>query len=247
MDTAKLRPDTAALWARLHGHPLLKGFILIGGTALTIRIGHRVSEDLDFAYPDKQLPHAQLKAFLRSMGHQGISFAPNQDPLDEEYFLNSGLELANYQQNYLVERTVKVTFVALEKQAASVLRHDQDAPLRVASLDEIFAMKCLVCAERNKSRDWFDLYVLMRHHGYGARDFYDVFLRVDARPKYEIASTRLRTCRRLQGDEGFEQLLDSAPSDDDMRQFFIEAFDRVESELAAEAFRAKAINPMPRQ
>ena len=50
MATNKLRPDTAGVWAALEGHPLLKGFILIGGTALTLRIGHRVSEDLGFAY-----------------------------------------------------------------------------------------------------------------------------------------------------------------------------------------------------
>ena len=67
MATNKLRPDTAAVWAALEGHQLLKGFILIGGTALTLRIGHWVSEHLDFAYTAPRLPKAQISALLKHL------------------------------------------------------------------------------------------------------------------------------------------------------------------------------------
>jgi len=53
---------TRALWLKLRDEPLLKGGILIGGTALTLRIGHRRSEDLDFAFLSQRLPNAAFEA-----------------------------------------------------------------------------------------------------------------------------------------------------------------------------------------
>jgi len=227
------------------GHPRLKGFVLFGGTALTLRIGHRISEDLDFAFPAVRLPVDQIKLLVRMMRSEGISFVLNQNPLDEEDFLIAGLDLAQYQQNYLADDSVKVSFVAPEREVASVLRQHPDAPLRVATLDEIFCTKCLACADRNKSRDWFDLYVLMQDHGYTARDLYDTFVNADALPKYDIAAVRLRACKRQIGDEGYEQLIDTAPTDDAMAAFFAQRLDQLERDLAAEAFREQAVLGKP--
>jgi predicted nucleotidyltransferase component of viral defense system len=33
----------------------MRGFVLVGGTALTMHLGHRVSEDLDFMWADTRL------------------------------------------------------------------------------------------------------------------------------------------------------------------------------------------------
>jgi hypothetical protein len=38
----------------------LTGGILIEGTALALRIGHRKSKDLDFAFPAERLPRAAI-------------------------------------------------------------------------------------------------------------------------------------------------------------------------------------------
>ena len=46
-----LPPETERLWHRLEHDPLLAGWYLIGGTALSLLIGHRQSEDLDLAWP----------------------------------------------------------------------------------------------------------------------------------------------------------------------------------------------------
>lgn len=67
-----LLPDaTKSLWLRLCQEPLLKDAILIGGTALTLRIGHRRSEDLDFTFLSEKLPTANVAVLLRSspIGH----------------------------------------------------------------------------------------------------------------------------------------------------------------------------------
>ena len=43
--------ETERVWEFLKEQPALAGFVLIGGTALAPRIGHRRTEDLDLAYP----------------------------------------------------------------------------------------------------------------------------------------------------------------------------------------------------
>ena len=44
-----LRPEANALFDILINAPELEGLTLIGGTALALQIGHRVSLDFDFA------------------------------------------------------------------------------------------------------------------------------------------------------------------------------------------------------
>jgi predicted nucleotidyltransferase component of viral defense system len=241
MDTSKLRPDTRAVWEKFQGQPLLKGFVLIGGTALTLRIGHRVSEDLDLAFPAIRLPVDRLRLFVRRMEQAGVRLTLNQNPLDVEHFLDSGMDLGDYQQNYLANDSVKISFIAPESETADVLRQDPDAPLRVASLDEIFATKCLACADRNKTRDWFDLYVLIKEHGFTMQDMHEVFRRLGVLQKFDIAGMRLRACKPGLSDEGYEHLLAEAPTLDGMRSFFAQKLDAFEIELAREAFQARAM------
>jgi len=97
-----------------------------------------------------------------------------------------------------------------------------------------------VCAERSKTRDWFDLYVLMTQHGLSIVDFYNVFARLSVIPKFENARIRLLACRPDPADEGYEQLLIDAPSLDSMRAFFQTQFDELEVRLAKQAFSDRA-------
>jgi hypothetical protein len=57
-----LPPDTERIWSYLKEQAGLAGFILVGGSALALRISHRLSEDLDFAWIESRLPLARLEA-----------------------------------------------------------------------------------------------------------------------------------------------------------------------------------------
>ena len=59
-----LPPETARVWDFLKTQTALAGFILIGGSALALRLGHRRSEDLDLACPEPRLPLRRLEALL---------------------------------------------------------------------------------------------------------------------------------------------------------------------------------------
>lgn len=55
-----LRPEATRLFDALAACPELAGFTLLGGTALALQIGHRISLDLDFGYFGQRLPGVAL-------------------------------------------------------------------------------------------------------------------------------------------------------------------------------------------
>ncbi len=236
MDTNKLPPDTRRIWQRLETSPLLSGFVLIGGTALTMRIGHRLSEDLDFAFLGDLLPVLRLRQLVDAMRGTGTDMQLNQDAIAEQEFIDSGLLLEEHQQNYIADNAVKISFVRLDNPTTRLLSGTSDSPLRVATLDEVFKTKALVCAERSKSRDWFDLYILMTRHGYEASDLHRAFLEADRVGSFPVAELRLRACKPSATDEGYLELVDPAPTLEVLRQFFNEALDRLQVTLSKIAF-----------
>lgn len=241
MVTSKLPPETQQLWDRLRLEPLLAGFVLVGGTALTLRIGHRVSEDLDFACLDNLLPVRRLTLLRQRLQAEGIALESNQNIAAEQDFIDAGLLLEEHQQNHvasLPDGKVKLSFVRFDNPTTSLLAGDAYTPLRVATLDEVFKLKSLVCAERSCTRDWFDIYVLMTRHGYAASDLHQAFVDADRIGSFDIASMRLRSCTPSLGDPGYTHLMHEAPTLDQIRDFFVEALDKLEVDLSAAAFKA---------
>ena len=51
-DPSLISPDTIALIRQLQAMPVLKEFYLVGGTALTLQLGHRNSIDIDLFTQD---------------------------------------------------------------------------------------------------------------------------------------------------------------------------------------------------
>ncbi|GIL13654.1 MAG: hypothetical protein BroJett038_23740 [Chloroflexota bacterium] len=242
MDIGRLPADTRRLWERLRQEPLLKGFVLIGGTALTLRIGHRVSEDLDFAYLGAKLPRQRLTLLMRNLRREGIDLVLNQDVSAQSDFIDAGIELEDFQQNYLArlpEGLVKVSFVRFDNDLTRLLESGEESALRVATLDEAFKMKSIACADRSKTRDWFDLYVLMTRHGFDGEDFYRAFVDADRESGFDIASMRLRSGKPQLADEGYANLLADPPSLEGMREYFVGVLDRLEVDLSVSAFKAR--------
>lgn len=240
MDLRSLPPDTARLWERLRGEALLRGFVLVGGTALAMRIGHRRSEDLDFAFVAGQtLPRLALEQLRARLSAEGWILAPMADPVAVQDAIDAGLDLEDRQQDYSVQGAARLSFVRLRNQVTSLLAGDAASAVRVASLDEIFATKVLAIADRSKSRDWFDLYVLMTGHGYCVADLEWVCTRVGEPQQYEIVKARLLACKPSAADEGYAQLLDDAPTRDRMREFFALAFNDFERGAVAARIRAE--------
>ncbi len=87
------------------------------------------------------------------MSHaRGFNFVPNDSSEGLAEFEDTGMDCHDYQQDYMVGGCVKLTLLCAGA---------PDRP-RVASLEEIFRLKCMACANRSKTRDWLDMQVMLQ-------------------------------------------------------------------------------------
>lgn len=212
----KLPLETKRLWKALETERALSGAVLIGGSALALRIGHRQSEDLDFSFPAAKLPVERLRALRKKYS----LWQPKDNPAAYDEFLEAGMSLHDYQQDYLSESNVKITFFAEDKPLWPLLVPTNKLGPRVADLDEIFALKALVCAKRSNSRDWLDIFTLIKNHGFTLLDFETVYRKTNQLGNLDIAFNRMRSGKTDRNDPGFHSLLPNPPTVEDLTNFF---------------------------
>jgi len=145
------------------------GFKLIGGTALSYHLDHRLSEDLDFCTLD-MLPREAIDEFIEycidKFGEENIDLIPFvQGKLVD--FETHCEDISDYEQNWMI-KGVKVTFFngSDAKGIRDVFRDDKNSyigNIEVASVDSIFKLKSLMFYSRAKARDYFDLLYLYDH------------------------------------------------------------------------------------
>ena len=234
-----LPSETDRVWNFLQEQPVLAGFVLVGGSALALRIHHRRSEDLDLLLPEVTLPRARLEAFLRIAAEGGFDFQRNDNEAALLEFAQGGIELHDHQQDFLVNRSVKISFFTPDAAQAKVFSGHAEGRVRIATLTELFASKSLISASRSKSRDWLDLYLLMRDHGFSIRDYQAAFREAGVVSQCDIGLSRLCSGVPQRGDEGYHHLLANPPKLDEMTAFFSEQRNWLEVESAAEALRSR--------
>ncbi|OGR58632.1 MAG: hypothetical protein A2X36_00570 [Elusimicrobia bacterium GWA2_69_24] len=122
-------------------------FYLAGGTALALRLGHRVSLDLDLFSDRNALGAAERQALLRGLTASGPV------KIREEKDGTCHLDLGG-------------TSVSLFHYAYPALgRCERWSGLAVASLDDIAAMKLSAVLGRGSKKDFIDLHELCRRLG----------------------------------------------------------------------------------
>lgn len=137
-----IKPATLALLKSLQILPVLKETRLVGGTALAMQLGHRVSIDLDF-FGKIPVPSEVLRDYLSDNHRVSI--------------IKEGRNINIYEVD-----GIKVDFVNY--------RYDWiDSPvvedgLTLASIKDIAAMKVNAIIGRGTKKDFVDLYFLLRHY-----------------------------------------------------------------------------------
>jgi predicted nucleotidyltransferase component of viral defense system len=161
---------------RLKDDRRLDGFTLVGGTALALQIGHRISEDLDFNIFGQKLPVRKIDDVLDGLAAAGANIVSLITPEQKSKFkINTSENLDHYIQDYLIDGA-KVTFHARTEpdrpkaqidclKSTHKVKVSEDG-FDVMGLDGLFVMKSIVVYDRVKSRDIYDLMVLTRDHGY---------------------------------------------------------------------------------
>lgn len=163
-------------------------FRLIGGTALSYHINHRLSEDLDFCF-NGNLPRAAINDFLLHCvdvyGHDEVRAIPFTKGKITD-FEKADEDIRDYEQSWSVYG-VRVTFFDGSSQTGlwDILDKDNYAMIgniKVTSADSIFMTKSLTFYNRAKARDYFDvLYMIAK------QDNCSVERLVGTIQKYELA------------------------------------------------------------
>ncbi len=136
------------LWGllkRLSAFPEMKFTYLGGGTALSMQLGHRKSEDLDFFLIDE----FDELAFMRSLQRSGL----------DTLVIN---QTSNHTQ--LMIQSNKVDLIQSRMPLKFTLKaiHPETANLKMADAKDIGRMKIMAIGSRGSKKDFVDLYCLTR-------------------------------------------------------------------------------------
>ncbi|MBM4311727.1 MAG: nucleotidyl transferase AbiEii/AbiGii toxin family protein [Deltaproteobacteria bacterium] len=243
-----LPPQTAVLFktiASLDPHTvpcdLTSRLFLAGGTALSLQIGHRISNDLDLACVDDKLPTFAIEQFIELLkkNHRVQLITPAAQVA--EHKIRTGLKLLDYVRDYSIDN-VKVTFFlisrneaqrALYQKADRVTGHWMFPILGLAGLK--FA-KTLVLAERQRSRDLVDLMFLFRDHGYSLPECSYYVENFGTNNDFEFFKAVMRGEIPLDKEDEAYRLLHESMRLEDVYSFFREKINAYEVELARQLF-----------
>ncbi len=158
-----VEPHTLSLIQSLQQKDYLQSFLLVGGTALALQIGHRTSTDIDL-FTNERFDVPDLLTSLQ---------------LDYEIAINQQMRhalLANIEN-------IKTDFVFQPSQLIGNPVIEEN--VRMASLLEIAAMKIGAITARGKKRDFIDIFCLLDY--YSMNEMLDAFLLKYKSAKAELA------------------------------------------------------------
>jgi hypothetical protein len=137
------------LWPQLSATVAMR-FVLYGGTAIALRLGHRPSVDFDF-FSEKPLDRDAIQA--------AFPFIPRATVLQDEHNVWSVL-VSNTDAD---PAHVKVSFfgtIGFGRVGEPELT--EDGVLQVASLDDLMATKVKVVLQRAEAKDYRDIAAMLR-------------------------------------------------------------------------------------
>jgi len=133
-----------ALWPKLKEVP--RHFVLYGGTALALRLGHRTSVDFDL-FSSEPIAPAELR--------NALSFLANAEPLQ--------IAPNTLTVSVSCPEPVKISFFGgLRLGRVKEPEWSDDGVMQVASLLDVAACKMAVVQERPEAKDYLDVYAILR-------------------------------------------------------------------------------------
>lgn len=129
----------------------IKPYILGGGTALAIQIGHRKSEDLDFMMwriSKTEKPEVNWNAIERE--------------LKEKIGEIENFNMLGFDQVEFVVKGVKFSFFVSDNLSPVTAPTEYLGNIRLADIESIMAMKMEVMLRRMKFRDYYDIYCMLQ-------------------------------------------------------------------------------------
>lgn len=189
-----LAPYTQAIFEAVSNLECIKPYLLVAGTALSLQIGTRQSEDLDFMKwrtsktENMEVAWFQIEKELASVGE-----IQHKDILDIDHveFLVSG---------------VKLSFYACPKYSPVNNPVNYLNNIRLADVRSIGAMKMEVMLRRSNFRDYYDIFSILKS-GVSINDLISLALSYSGHKlKSKNLLAMLTNSNRFTRDVGFDQL-----------------------------------------
>ena len=132
----------------------IKPYILCGGTALAMQIGHRKSEDLDF-----------MMWRISKTEKPEVDWNAIEKELKEKIGEIQNFNMLGFDQVEFLVKGVKFSFFVSDNYSPVSSPVDYLGNIRLADIESIMAMKMEVMLRRMKFRDYYDIYCIL-HEGY---------------------------------------------------------------------------------
>ena len=172
----------------------IKPYILAGGTALSIQLGHRKSEDLDFMMwriSKKEKPE--------------VHWTPIEKELKEKVGEIENFNMLGFDQVEFVVKGVKFSFYVNDNYNPVSEPVSYLGNIQLGDVYSILAMKLEVMLRRAKMRDYYDIYAILK-------EGWDISIGIEKALKYSRykLSTKnvvmMLLSDRFMPDEHFQQL-----------------------------------------
>jgi len=141
LQTQSVNPKLLEFLTKIMSNQEFDNFNLVGGTALALLFGHRVSIDIDL-FGNQNLEYLSILEYLNSLGKTNL--------------LQKSKNIQIYSVDSIKIDFVNYTYPLLEKP----LIFDS---LRIVSLKDIAAMKLNAIAGRGTKKDFIDIYFLLKN------------------------------------------------------------------------------------
>lgn len=152
MNSQFLAPHTGRLIEAVSQLDCIKPFVLVGGTALSIQLKTRQSEDLDF------MRWQQGKDDKLDIGWPSIQRELETIGKVED------IQVAGFDQALFIVDGVKISFYAAPRKRIATM---QEVPylnnIRLADVESIGVMKMEAMMRRSKFRDYYDIYSILKN------------------------------------------------------------------------------------
>ena len=131
----------------------IKPYILCGGTALAIQIGHRKSEDLDF-----------MMWRTSKTDKPEVNWNAIEKELKEKIGEIENFNMLGFDQVEFLVKGVKFSFFVSDNFSPVSSPINYLGNIRLADIEAIMAMKMEVMLRRMKFRDYYDIYCILQNN-----------------------------------------------------------------------------------
>ena len=138
-----VEPNTFSILKQLMNIPELEDFCLVGGTALSLMYGHRISEDLDL-FSTKKFDNITISGILLQNFGDSLSIRTSSHFGIFCYINDVKVDIVRY-PHPLIRPTLAIEGV------------------RMFSMEDIIAMKVQAVLGRAKKKDFWDIAELLKH------------------------------------------------------------------------------------